>query len=86
LCIGIFNGYDGSTKNTVVDQIQLVMNHQLSTFTILPDTSDSISLNSFIASITQSTSPSLMLVNLPQQKQVCLVMVYGKRFQLLVIL
>ena len=29
-------------------------------FTIFPDTSDSISLNNFIASMTQSTSPSAM--------------------------
>jgi hypothetical protein len=39
-----------------VGQILLVT-YQLIFFTILPETSDSISLNNFMASITQRTSP-----------------------------
>ena len=52
--------YDGSTKNNGCPNST---GEESSTriLTIFPDTSDSISLKSFIASMTQSTSPSAIV-------------------------
>ena len=47
---------------TRVDQTPQEKNHPLVSFTILPETSDSMSLNNFIASITQRTSPLLIVL------------------------
>ena len=61
MLIRIFIGYDGSTKNSGWSNST---GEESSTkiLTILPETSDSISLNNFIASITQTVSPNLTIV------------------------
>ena len=56
LSIGIFKNYDGSTKNKGWSNSTGDIS-STKIFTIFPETSDSISLKSFIASITQRTSP-----------------------------
>ena len=50
------NIYDGSTKNNGWSNSTGDIS-STRIFTIFPETSDSISLNNFMASITQSTSP-----------------------------
>ena len=54
----ILNPYDGSTKNRGWSYSTGDIS-STRTLTILPETSDSISLNNFIASIIQTTSPLL---------------------------
>src|SRR6056297_1970330 len=53
--------YDGSTKNKGWSN-STGEESSTNILTILPETSDSISLKSFIASITQRTSPWLMVL------------------------
>jgi len=51
--------YDGSTKNSGWSN-STGLESSTKILTIFPETSDSMSLNSFIASITQRTEPSEM--------------------------
>jgi hypothetical protein len=61
ICILEFlNGYDGSTKNNGWSN-STGDESSIKTLTIFPETSDSISLKSFMASMMHNTSPSLIV-------------------------